>query len=144
MNRGQDLLRQNGIASTWTLQDEITVRLFDLERARQLIRTHRESLKAKAKWPYSSPRPPIFPDWLVQLLFRIVFLSPVYATCVLLIHQYTLSVLQMPLLEGPQVGSLFAICYFVGIELSVLTMVMRAVRRRREKGEMARKMAERD
>lgn len=132
-----DLLRRFGIASTWTLREEISVRLFDLERATQLIRTHRKGLEAR-------PRPLVFPDWLVQLLFPIVFLAPVYAICVLLIYQSTLAFLQMPLLEGPQVGSLFAICYFVGIELSVLTILMRAVRRRHEKREMARKMAERN
>lgn len=144
MNRCQDLLRQYGIASTWTLQEELTVRLFDLERATQLIRTFREDLKVRSRHVYhsSSPPPLILPDWAIQLAFPIVFLAPVFAICGLMLTQCLLAGLSMPLLEGPNVGSWFAICYFVGMELCALSMLLRSVRRRREWRRETRTLAE--
>lgn len=54
MGRCQALLRQYGIASTWTLPGELNVRLCDLERVTQIIQKYRDSLRIKA--PLDLPR----------------------------------------------------------------------------------------
>ena len=143
MERCQHLLRQNGIVSTWTLQEEIKVRLFDLGRAMQLIRRYREGLSVKSQQTYDSPRSLVVssPDWSARLVLLIFFVT-LYAVCGLLFTQCALTTLKMPLIEGSQVGACLVIWYFVALELSVLTMVLRDVRRRNHERRETRKLAE--
>ena len=147
MNRCQDLLRQSGIASTWTLQDEITVRLFDLERARQIIRVYRNSLHddlngisqaVYIRHPASIPAT----NWPGRLGATVVILAPAFAICGLFLLQYVFFVSQLPLLEGPSVAVWFAICYFGTIAVSAMLMHQQDVRRERHKRQEASKLAE--
>jgi hypothetical protein len=143
INRCQDVLRQHGIASTWTLQDEITVRLFDLERARQIIRMYRDSLHGRLQaafvmYPPSAPAT----NWPARLGATVVILAPAFSICGLLLLQCVFVVLRLPLLEGPPVAIWFAICFFGTIAVSALLMHLQDVRRERHKRQEASKLAE--
>ncbi len=144
MERCQDLLRQHGIASTWTLQDEITVRLFDLERARRLIRTYQETLKVRIPLPLDlPPRQPVAAVSPWPVCQAALIAAPISAVSLLLLTQCLLVLMREPLLQGPYIGSWLAICYFVSLEICVLRTFLREARRRAER-QQASKLAERE
>jgi hypothetical protein len=146
----QELLRQYGIATKWTLLGEIKVRLFDLERATQLVRTHREALRIK---PQLVSLPYAFiagrttggtPSWPVRLFFVGIFLAPLYAVFGLLLIQCFVAMLRMPLLEAEAVSCWLVICYFGGMQLGLLTMFVMDHRRRSDERREAKALVERE
>ena len=146
----QELLRQYGIASKWTLLGEIKVRLFDLERATQIIRIHREALRIKATraiaWMGVKVRPASLPltDWPVRLGILLLFLAPIYAIFGLVLTQCIFAVSYTRLMSGPEAVLWFSIWNFAVVQLYVLSKLLQDVRRRHDERQEARKLAERE
>lgn len=146
----QELLQQYGIASKWTLIGEIKVRLFDLERATQIIRKFRDSLKIKPQ-PVCLPYAVIAgrttqgtPPWAVRFFFVCIFLAPLYAIFGLLLIQCSMAMFHKPLLDAEGVSCGLAICYFAGMQFGLLTMLVMDRRQRNEERQVARNLAERE
>ena len=129
----QELLRQHGIVSKWTLEGEIRVREFDLARAAQLMRSYREVLTIKPPESIVRPREKgeTISPW--PICFAAIVISPICAVLGVLMTQGALAVANMPLLTGNEVGALLAIGYFASLEVSILWMFSREVRRRSAK-----------
>jgi len=126
----QELLRQHGIASKWTLQGEIKVREFDLDRTLQLIRSFREVLSVN---PPESPGMPkgkgeAVSPWPVGV--AAIFIAPIGAVLAVLVTECTLAGARMSLLTGNEAASLLAVGYFVSLEVSILWIFSREVRRK--------------
>jgi len=144
----QELLRQYGIASKWTLLGEIKVRLFDLERATQIIRKFRDSLRIRAAralpWMPAILHPASIPvtDWPVRLAILIFFLAPIYAIFGLVLTQCVFAVSYTRLLQGPDVLYCFLIWYFAVFQINILVAVLHDIHRRRNERQEARQMAE--
>ena len=146
----QELLRQFGITSKWTLLGEIKVRLFDLQRATKVIRDYRETLvyrPQRVSLPYAviagrATRGEA-PTWAVRFFFVCVFLAPLYALVGLLLIECGLAMVRRQLLSVEEISSWLVICYFVGMQLALLTMFIMDWRRRDEQRKEARRVAER-
>lgn len=130
----QELLRQHGIASTWTLQGELKVRKFDLHRTEQLIRSYWDDLLVKPLPPIVRPRGrgESVPPWPVY--FAAIVIAPIGAIVCVLMTQGALAVANMSLLTGSEVGSLLAISYFVSLDVSIVWIFFREARKRIKDG----------
>lgn len=139
-----ELLRRFGIATTLTLSD-LKVRHFDLDRAVELIRSHRDGLKLETKpgRPWISPRMAPAAEWPVRLAVLLLFLAPIYTISLMLGIQCLLASTGAPIFEGPQLPALFGVCYFFGIELAILQMwIQNIFRRQRERREVRKLLAD--
>ncbi|MFN0017784.1 MAG: hypothetical protein ACKVP0_05960 [Pirellulaceae bacterium] len=136
----QELLRQFGIASTWTTAGEIKVRLFDQVRALQLIRSHRESLINIPPPPIFRPKPPAAHISPGPVYFAALVVAPIGAVVGVLMIECALAEARMSLLTGNEVASLLAIGYFVSLQFSILWIFSRDVRRRIEKRRAAEQL----
>ncbi len=146
----QELLRQFGIVSKWTVIGEIKVRLFDLERASQIVRKHREALKIKAthalSWSHPSLFPPTIPvtSWPIRLAILILFLAPIYALFGVLLIQCVLVTIKQPIMKDWQIVIGLAIGYVATAGLGIAMFLLRDERRRRNERQEARQLADED
>lgn len=143
----QELLRHFGIASKWTMQGEIKVRLFDMDRATQLVRTYRDSLKVKRR-PESAAALPVqlvesTYGWAPRLVLMMFLLAPAYSVAGLMFTQCFLIAFKQPPIAGPDVAIWLAIWYFASLQLLLLATILRGVFQRRKDLEDARRLAER-
>jgi hypothetical protein len=147
----QEMLRQYGICSKWSLEGDIQVRLFDLEQATRIIRRYRETLlerPLRVSLPYAviagratQGEPP---SWAVRLFFVCVFPAPLYAIVGLLLIQCGLATLKRPLLDAEEVSCWLMICYFIGMQFALFTMFIMDWRRRDEQRREARNLTARE
>jgi hypothetical protein len=141
----QYLLSNFGIASKWTMQGEIKVRLFDLNRATEIIRTYRDSLKVKRSRAAPGPLSLVesAPDGAARVVLMMFLLAPVYSLAGVMFMQCFLASFKQPLMAGPDVILWLTIWYFASLQLLLLATVLRGVFRRRRDREEARRLAER-
>lgn len=138
-----ELLRRFGI-DTKLSQCDLKVRHFDLNRAVELIRTHRYDLKLETKpeLPWMSPRTAPASEWPVRLAVLLLFLAPIYTISLMLGIQCLLASTGAPIFDGSQLPAMFGVCYFFGIELGILQMwIQNVFRRQREHSEVRKLLA---
>jgi hypothetical protein len=146
----QELLEQFGISTKWKDNREINVRLFDLDRAIQIIRENRASLierPLRISLPYAVVSGRMArgetPGWAVRAAFVGFLLAPLYALTGLLFIQCGMAMRNLPLLDSQEAFTWLLICYFIGIHVALLTMYVMDWRRFNEERKEARRLAER-